>query len=83
MRRSSADGEMNTAASLSTQDRANRRGAAWVWWGLLAAFVGVVVLSVVGVVKRGNHGIDENRGPATEAAPGAEPTRDIDRSRAP
>lgn len=83
MKPSSADGEMNSTQGIHASETDDRRGVSWLWWGVLAAFVAVVVLSIVSALRRGDHGTDRNRGPATEAAPGAAPTRDIDRSRAP
>lgn len=58
----------------------SRRAAGWVWWGLLAAFTAIMAFSVVWAVRSGSAGQGRNRGPANEAAPGAEPSRDIDRS---
>ncbi|RYZ07551.1 MAG: hypothetical protein EOO73_11270 [Myxococcales bacterium] len=74
----------------ASEDRANaggagpadtsRRAAGWVWWGLIAGLTLVLALSVVYAVRAGNDGYGINRGPADEAAPGAAPTQDIDRS---
>lgn len=61
----------------------SRTSAGWVWWGLLAAFTVVMAFSVLWAVRSGNEGSGVNRGPADEAAPGAEPARDIDRSKQP
>lgn len=55
--------------------------ASWVWWGMLAACLFVTVLAVAYAVRRASHdGDGRNQGPAVEAAPGAQPARDIDRS---
>lgn len=59
-----------------------RGGAAWVWWGLLGGFLVMVVLAAAFAGKRTPHDT-RNRGPVDEAAPGSQPSRDIDRSRAP
>jgi hypothetical protein len=77
----------------STEDRDNvettgttgngPRAARWVWWGLAAGFTAVMAFSVLWVVRSGDDGKGRNRGPADEAAPGAQPARDIDRSRQP
>jgi hypothetical protein len=57
-----------------------QRGARWLWWSLLVAGGVLLVVVFASVLMRGNEGV-RNRGPADEAAPGAEPSRDIDRSR--
>lgn len=67
----------------STQDSRDRRAAGWVWWGVVGAITAILVMSVVVMVRAGSDGVGRNRGPADEAAPGAQPTRHIDRSRAP
>jgi hypothetical protein len=59
-----------------------RGGAAWVWWGLAGGFLAVVVLAVLYAGGRMPHD-GRNRGPGDEAAPGSEPARTIDRSKAP
>jgi hypothetical protein len=61
----------------------NRRAAGWVWWGLAAGFTAVMALAVLWAVQSGSDGKGRNRGPADEAAPGAQPARDIDRTRQP
>lgn len=58
------------------------RGGAWLGWGLLAAFVAVLLLALIAAWRSSSNGA-VNRGPADEAAPGAHPSRDIDRSRSP
>lgn len=75
----------------AAQDRESERGsgpagtgaraARWVWWGLLAAFAAVMALSLVWALRAGSDGKGINRGPPDEAAPGAHPSEDIDRSR--
>lgn len=82
MKSSSADSEMNRSKTINAAEPDDRYGASRLWWGVLAALVAVVVLAIVSAAQRGGYGSERNRGPATEAAPGAEPTRDIDRSRA-
>jgi hypothetical protein len=63
------------------RDTGIKSKASWVWWGMLAACLIVTLLSVAFAVRRASHqGDGRNRGPATEARPGAEPARDIDRS---
>lgn len=55
--------------------------ASWVWWGMLAACVFVAALSIIfGVRRAEKYGDSPNRGPGLEAAPGAQPARDMDRS---
>jgi hypothetical protein len=49
---------------------------------LVAAVAAVLVLAVLSMVHNGSAGVGRNRGPASEAAPGTQPSRDIDRSRA-
>lgn len=58
------------------------RGGAWLGWALLVAFMAIVVIAVVSATRSISNNLP-NRGPADEAAPGAQPTRDIDRSRSP
>lgn len=57
-----------------------QRGARWLWWSLLVALGVILVVVIASALIRGNDEV-RNRGPANEAAPGAEPSRDIDRSR--
>jgi hypothetical protein len=49
-------------------------------WSLFAVVAAILLIVVVSALRR-VHGNERNRGPGTEAAPGAEPSRDIDRSR--
>jgi hypothetical protein len=65
------------------EDNDERRAAAWVWWGLVGAIAAILVMSLIAMLSTGSDGVGRNRGPGSEAAPGAQPTRDIDRSRAP
>lgn len=51
----------------------------WLGWSLFAAFAAVLLIVVVSAWRRAHN--DPNRGPANEAAPDAQPSRDIDRSR--
>lgn len=58
--------------------------ASWVWWGMAVACLFVTVLSIGYALRRAaNDGDRRNQGPASEAAPGAKPSRDIDRSASP
>lgn len=59
-----------------------QRGARWLWWSLVGAVILLLGIVTVSALGRGHDDV-RNRGPANEAAPGAEPTRDIDRSRSP
>ena len=56
-----------------------QRGARWLWWSLLAGVLALLAVVTLAVATRHNAG-ERNRGPGTEAAPGAQPSRDIDRS---
>ncbi len=56
------------------------QGARWLWWSVLGGVVALILFVVIAAVLRGHEG-ERNRGPADEAAPGAEPSRDIERSR--
>jgi hypothetical protein len=76
--RSESEDSANEHAS--GREGRSRRAAGWVWWGLLAAFTGVMAFSVAWAIRSGSDGKGNNRGPADEAAPGAEPARAIDRS---
>jgi hypothetical protein len=60
----------------------SRARPAWVWWGLVAGVAVILILSLMAVLLRDNAGVGRNRGPASEAAPGNQPSQDIDRSRA-
>lgn len=57
-----------------------QRGAKWLWWSLIGAVLALLGIVTASALIRGNEGA-RNRGPANEVAPGAEPSRDIDRSR--
>ena len=56
-----------------------QRGARWLWWSVLGGVIALLLFVTVAAVVRGRDG-DRNQGPADEAAPGANPSRDIDRS---
>ena len=56
-----------------------QQGARWLWWSLLGGVIALFVIVTVAAVVRGRDG-EGNRGPADEAAPGAHPSRDIDRT---
>lgn len=77
MRSTSQDRENATATGPADS---SKRAAGWVWWGLITGFTLVLALSVAYAVSSGNEGSGINRGPGDEAAPGAMPARDIDRS---
>jgi hypothetical protein len=49
------------------------------WRIVLGAFALILLLAIIAAV-RSSAGDSRNRGPANEAAPGAHPARDIDRS---
>lgn len=79
-----AHSRLDETTSEKLQDTGLTSKASSVWWGLLVACLIVTVLSIAYAVRRNAHHTDErNRGPALEAAPGAQPTRDIDRSASP
>ncbi len=79
-----AQSRLDDTTSEKLRDTGLTSKASWVWWGLLAACVFVTVLSVAYALRRHANDTDErNRGPALEAAPGAQPRRDIDRSASP
>jgi hypothetical protein len=79
-----AHSRLDETTTEKLQDTGVTSKASWVWWGMLAACLFVTVLSVAYAVRRAsNDGDGRNRGPALEAAPGAKPTRDIDRSASP
>jgi hypothetical protein len=59
-----------------------RSSPAWIWWGLFGGLAAIFVLCVLAMLHNGSAGVGRNRGPASEAAPGNQPSRDIDRSRA-
>lgn len=59
-----------------------RARPAWVWWGVAGGVAAILILSLMAVLLRGSAGVGRNRGPASEAAPGNQPSQDIDRSRA-
>jgi len=72
---------LDDMTSEKLRDTGIKSKASTVWWGLLAAAVIVAALSVGFALRRdARQGPIDNRGPATEAAPGAQPSRDIDRS---
>jgi hypothetical protein len=76
MRSSSSNVQPN-----SNQNVTNARPA-WVWWGVIGGVAAILILSVMAMLLRGSAGVGRNRGPASEAAPGKQPSQDIDRSRA-
>jgi hypothetical protein len=59
--------------------------AGGIWWGLIAGALAIAILAGAFAWSRSaTHTTDErNRGPAFEVAPGAQPARDIDRTRKP
>ncbi|HYP90231.1 MAG TPA: hypothetical protein VEQ59_18800 [Polyangiaceae bacterium] len=63
----------------STEVKSLKSGSAWVWWGMIAGAVAIALLCVVYALRASSNGA-VNRGPGDEAAPGAHPSRDIDRS---
>jgi len=77
----SAPSPLDDLSSEKLRDTGIKSRASTVWWGLLVASVVIAALSIAFAVRRNaNQGTIDNRGPASEAAPGAEPSRDIDRS---
>jgi hypothetical protein len=79
-----AQSRLDDTTSEKLRDTGIISKASWVWWGLLAACLIVTVLSIGYAIRRSSHqGDGRNRGPALEAAPGAQPARDIDRSKSP
>jgi hypothetical protein len=70
----------NTSAHDVSGERDTQGGARWVWLGLIGAVVVILAASISWMIRSGSHGIDRNRGPATEAAPGP---RGIDAPRTP
>jgi hypothetical protein len=67
---------------MDTQDAPDlNKASGWVWYGLLAGVLAVLVLVVFAALLRRHS--PENHGPPNEAAPGQHPSRDIDRSRSP
>jgi hypothetical protein len=54
-------------------------GAVRFWLIVLGAFAIILLAAIVAAVRSTSSGA-RNRGPADEAAPGAHPERDIDRS---
>lgn len=69
----------------STSERLRETGikskGALVWWGVLAGLAVIAALSLLfGVRRSAKYDDAVNRGPALEAAPGKQPSRDIDRS---
>ena len=72
---------LDDMTSEKLRDTGIKSKASSVWWGLLVACLLVTVISVAYALRRAAHqGPIDNRGPASEAAPGAQPSRDIDRS---
>jgi len=54
-----------TATDPNDEDSA-RRGATWIWWGLLAAIVAIFAISVAAALMR-NQRIPDRRGPPAQA----------------
>jgi hypothetical protein len=76
MRSSSSNVQPHSNQQLNSSHRA------WVWWGLVGGVAAILIMALIAVLARGGAGVGRNRGPASEAAPGQQPSQDIDRSRA-
>lgn len=76
-----APSPLDDMTSEKLRDTGIKSKGASVWWGLLVASALIAVLAVAFAVRRSERqGPIDNRGPASEAAPGANPSKDIDRS---
>jgi hypothetical protein len=49
-----------------SDEQPERRGAAWIWWGLFAAIVAIFAISVASALMR-NQRIPDRRGPPAQA----------------
>jgi hypothetical protein len=54
--------------------------SAFRFWRIVVSAFALLVLVAIIAALRSSAGDSRNRGPANEAAPGAQPARDIDRS---